>query len=325
MPILYKQAHAIVDDRTTVVCLDVHGIAVEVDAPFETLAGDFQSPPFHVHCRTLVYPFLKGFVSQARKEANAELMRRPMAERRKGPGGEVGGTIPGPVTKNPPSGFSRKADELAAGDHGGPMALYRKAEPASFNRKLKVPDVPNPLSEVEASATLNRNLKVGTKEQHRVAGLYLSGARVNGALRSGDVPDSIREQVKTLTAFIMAQPAFGAAIRLYRGMSSQFLPDAEIGMVIKDPAFMSTSLKRSEAENFAGGGNVLLEIITRAEDHGLSMNMATMADQSQKPDVMKGEAEILLPPGTALQVVSVEERQGPNGLYTQIRAVIVDG
>ena len=107
--LIMKQARAIVDDRTTVICLDVHGSIMPVDQAFETLAGDFMSPPFHVHCRTLVGPYMKGFVQEARKAANAELMKRPKSERRKGPDGPAG-SIPGPVTGNPPSGFSRRDD-----------------------------------------------------------------------------------------------------------------------------------------------------------------------------------------------------------------------
>lgn len=82
-----------VDKVTTIVCLDAAGQIQPVDEPFETLAGEFDQPPFHIHCRTGVVPWLPGFVSDQRQLANAELLRRPLKQRRKGPDG-VGARIP---------------------------------------------------------------------------------------------------------------------------------------------------------------------------------------------------------------------------------------
>lgn len=70
---------------------------------FHTLNGDFEAPPFHVHCRSIIRPWQSGYLSKARAEANAELQNRPMAERRIGPNGP-GGTLPPPVDGNPPKG-----------------------------------------------------------------------------------------------------------------------------------------------------------------------------------------------------------------------------
>jgi hypothetical protein len=129
--LVMKQARAIVDDRTTVICLDIHGIVMPVDQPFETLAGDFMQPPFHVHCRTLVGPHMPGFIAEARRAANKELKTRPKSERRRGPDGPAG-QIPGPVTKNPPSGFSRRDEEAAFKDGA-------KAEPFTPEKELTGP------------------------------------------------------------------------------------------------------------------------------------------------------------------------------------------
>ena len=106
MALVYKQARSIIDERTTNVCLDVHGVIVAVDAEFKTLAGDFLAPPFHVHCRTVVVPAVSGYIGTARREANSELVRRRKARRRKGPKG-LGEGFPPPVGSNLPVGHSR--------------------------------------------------------------------------------------------------------------------------------------------------------------------------------------------------------------------------
>lgn len=107
MPLLMKQAVAVIDKRTTMVCLRVAGQVRPVDEPFDTLMGDIMEPPFHVHCRTLVAPWMPGMTSDIRKDANAEIALRPPKEKRFGPGG-YGGSLPprgpsqGPITPTPP-------------------------------------------------------------------------------------------------------------------------------------------------------------------------------------------------------------------------------
>lgn len=125
-----KQARAIVDERTTIVCLDIHGIIMPVDQPFETLAGDFMQPPFHIHCRTLVGPHMAGFIAEARREANKELKSRPAWEKRRGEGGPDPAAIPRPVTGNPPSGFSRRDEE----------AEFKRVQKTPLVKKPAVPE-----------------------------------------------------------------------------------------------------------------------------------------------------------------------------------------
>jgi hypothetical protein len=99
---ILKQLVAVIDRRTTVVCLHAAGQIQPVDEPFETLAGDYDAPPFHMHCRSIVVPWMAGMVSGIRKEANDELLRRPLKQRRIGPGGQIGGYIPPPPTPPTP-------------------------------------------------------------------------------------------------------------------------------------------------------------------------------------------------------------------------------
>lgn len=92
--LVMMQIISIIDRRTTTICLHAAGMISPADEPFHTLAGDFWTPPFHVHCRSLVAPWQPGYLSDARTDANAELQRRPLWERRIGPNGE--GPTPAP-------------------------------------------------------------------------------------------------------------------------------------------------------------------------------------------------------------------------------------
>lgn len=100
-PRMLKQLAATIDDVTTIVCLDCAGQIREVDEPFDTLNGAFQHPPLHIHCRSIVVPWLPGFINTQRGPANAELARRPAKQRRKGPEGSTASNPP-PDRSNPP-------------------------------------------------------------------------------------------------------------------------------------------------------------------------------------------------------------------------------
>lgn len=99
MPVLFKQLVAVLDSRTTFVCLKAAGQIQPLDDPFTTLNGEFDSPPFHISCRTMVAPYMTGFVNEQRTLANKELQRRPREKRdwRKGKN-------PPPADGNPPKG-----------------------------------------------------------------------------------------------------------------------------------------------------------------------------------------------------------------------------
>lgn len=68
---------------------------------FHTLAGDFDAPPFHAHCRSIVRPWQPGYVSDVRAKANEELQNRPYADRAIGPSRRKG-FEPWPDPSNPP-------------------------------------------------------------------------------------------------------------------------------------------------------------------------------------------------------------------------------
>jgi len=45
---------SVLDDRTTLICLDAHGQAVPLGEPFDTIAGAVEGPPAHWNCRSLI-------------------------------------------------------------------------------------------------------------------------------------------------------------------------------------------------------------------------------------------------------------------------------
>lgn len=101
-PLLLKQVIAVIDNRTTVICLSAAGQIQPVEEPFDTLNGLFDHPPFHISCRDIVGPWMSGFVNDVRRQANLELKRRPLKERRKADERYRGSPGPPPVDENRP-------------------------------------------------------------------------------------------------------------------------------------------------------------------------------------------------------------------------------
>lgn len=100
--LVFQQVLAVIDKRTTAVCLHAAGQIRPIGTLFTTLLGEQEGTPFHVHCRSQVIPWMPGFVSDIRDAANTELLTRPLKERRIGPNGETG-WLP-PLAQRPPTG-----------------------------------------------------------------------------------------------------------------------------------------------------------------------------------------------------------------------------
>jgi len=75
-----KQLIPVIGTATTGVCLDAAGQVRDVGEPYDTAAGQFDFPPFHVGCRSLSAPWLPGFPGHAAAEARAELADRAATE-----------------------------------------------------------------------------------------------------------------------------------------------------------------------------------------------------------------------------------------------------
>lgn len=214
VPLLRKQLVAAVDSRTTMICLDCAGQVRDLRADFHTLAGDFQQPPFHRWCRSVVVPYLPGGVDEQRAAANVEIMRRPLAERRKGPAG-VGARIVPPA-------HQATMDRRAAGG-GGSVENYLEL----FDRILDGPD------RVGAEA-LNRYLRDGVVDwqlrQGRPDGEHLGlVAALDAAVRSR----RLREQV---TVFAAVDP------RISRGF--------QVLDVVSDDSYLQVALDPAVAARY---------------------------------------------------------------------------
>jgi hypothetical protein len=212
VPLLRKQLIAVVDPATTMICLDCAGQVRDLRDEFHTLVGDFQQPPFHRWCRSVVVPYLPGGVDEQRAEANAEILRRPLAERRKGPGGVGARMVPPPhqatLDRRPTGGSTDGYLEL-------------------FDRILDGPD------RVEAEA-LNRYLQDDVLDwqlrQGRPDGEHLDlVAGLDAAIRAR----RLREQV---TVFTAVDP------RISRGF--------HVSDVVSDDSYLQVSLDPAVAARY---------------------------------------------------------------------------
>lgn len=227
-----KQATAVVDRRTTPVCLHVAGQIRPVEEPFETLLGPQMEPPFHVHCRTIVGIWMPGFVNDQRREANAELQQRPLKQRRIGPGGQTGPLPPkaGPRTPPPTTGLPR------------PAAL---ADETSWHAWLDT----LPLRARSAVETYN-------------GGAY---RRMNQVLRGTETRamwvKAEAQRIRALDA-VFADDAYvlPAAVEVFRGVPKRRADDLVTGQRYVDEGYGSTTLDLSVAPEFTKGDGWVLRI-----------------------------------------------------------------
>jgi hypothetical protein len=80
--LVMKELRAVVDERTSMVCLSCAGQIRPVDEPFDTLVGPLMRPPFHVHCRSISVPWMFGFGHDLVHLARAEKARRSPKEKK---------------------------------------------------------------------------------------------------------------------------------------------------------------------------------------------------------------------------------------------------
>ena len=308
--ILMKQVIAHIDARTTVVCLHAAGVVVPVDEPFETLAGEFMEPPFHIHCRSIVSPWMPGMDTQMHNLAMAELQKRPLAERRLGPNGEVGGAIPGPVKTNLPTGPAINLSSRASDFRPMPLAGHTPLEHA--------------LSGAEAMVEIMRAFKPVTPDISASMSAYVSSwhTSINDALREGielaEAPARVQTRVANLDRMFKLQEALEEPITLYRMAELKFY-DGQPGTSWLEPGFMSTSLNPKVAAGFAGVGDeaVFLEIRIPKGAKVAGVNPIT-----GEGALDAGEAEVLIARGAQFRVISSEMEKVPGAGI--VRKMIVE-
>jgi hypothetical protein len=79
--LVFKQLVAVVDGRTTMLCLSCAGQVRRVSEPYETMNGPLDVPPFHLHCRSISVPWMSGMESDVLARARAEILTRSVKSR----------------------------------------------------------------------------------------------------------------------------------------------------------------------------------------------------------------------------------------------------
>jgi hypothetical protein len=213
VPLLRKQLITTVDTATTMVCLECAGQVRDLDEPFTTLAGDFAAPPFHRWCRTVVRPALPGMVDDQRAVANTEIGRRPVKERRKGPGG-VGARIPPPPHQ---ATFDRRGDITRA------AASYAEL----YDR------VVSPVDDAHASAITR----------------YLAAEDLDRHLRSGDLDQGELALVADLDATVAAGRIVDE-VTVFTASRPPIVSGLRASDIVADDSYLQTSLDPAVAARY---------------------------------------------------------------------------
>lgn len=214
VPLLRKQLIAVVDPATTMICLDCAGQIRGLSEDFHTLAGDFSHPPFHRWCRSVVIPYVTGITTEHRAEANVEINRRPLKERRKGPGG-VGARIPPPPHQ---ATLDRRA-EITAGDPGSYAEL--------FDRLLDGPD----------------------REHIEALNWYLQNDVVDWQLRQGRPDDRYVDVVAALDAAVQAK-RLREQVTVFAAVDPRASRGLQVSDVVSDDSYLQVSLDPAVAARY---------------------------------------------------------------------------
>jgi hypothetical protein len=318
--LILKQVVSVLDDRTTMICVDAAGQIRPVKLPFDTIAGSFDQPPFHVHCRSISVPWATGMVSDQRTLANAELRKRPLKDRDKR---KYKNTVPPPPSNPNVQGIvnrsinpaaqnvaggqemaatyerlaqtARQADE-AAMDLGELGFMQRGAEATGDRTSLDAR-----MAQVRYTQ-LRKSYEEGSTAEGRAAlddGYFSSDESflINETLRSGgEATDVIRGLQSAAREW-----SLGAPVTAYRGMWDLGLSDESlVGSVWEDAGFQSTTLDRNRAFTWAssrGDDVVMLDVVI---------------PRGTRAAVGHDQMEVLIPDGAELRVVKdqVEEIAG---------------
>jgi hypothetical protein len=313
--LVQKQLIAVIDSRTTMVCLRAAGQTRKVDEPFDVLTGSFMEPPFHYGCRTTVAPWVPGMISDQKKLANAEIMRRPRSERRFGPEGYEGRlpAVPpkGPLTVSPRSRLGARWDNSEAGEEGF-MRLFHEQEDFLLDSGDDVRrEMMNPLTEWKQGdyRTLNGTLFDPDLDPYDVAidyGIYYRTV--------GEWADAMDE------AFTYVNP-ISFDLRVIRSTDSGFdsvraLLNGKPGDAFEMPGYLATTGGRPGHIQTPGiGGDVDMEIFLPRGTYALSYDAPFVSG-------VNAEWEVLLPRNGRL--ILAEEPQQVDGRWI-VRVIFDDG
>lgn len=131
-----------------------------------------------------------------------------------------------------------------------------------------------------------------------------------GATGEGAALHANRFMIDELTAEIDESPGFVQPVTLYRGLDGGLLGDVEVGTVVTDPAFMSTSTSGYIADGFAE--------IAQSEQTSRNMAPQTVLKITAPPGTkaVRGrldEDEWIVQRGSSLIITGITRDQGVRG------------
>jgi len=304
---------AVIDDRTTDICQNLNGRIYTVEeaftrtqiilnttdpdqlkkqAPFPKLSeleGEsdedlqrrgFDVPPFHFLCRTVITLI----------DSDVEYESVPITK------------FPDKTPNLSPSKIER---------------LFESMEPLA-QAALGVASQAALLEAKEAAGGLVRHPGGDGAVARAYAATVYSGnafSGINATLRRKHrwESDDQREIARTMDRAIADVPPLEESIIVYRGVSGAALEQMnDIGKVVQDDGFVSTSVSPGVALDF-GSKDAVLQILIPAGQRALPMGDLSLT---------KFEAEILLPRSTQMRVVGVSEIETDAGPQQVVRVVV---
>jgi len=188
-----------------------------------------------------------------------------------------------------------------------PMTPYRTTRNAlaeDMAQAMTADELRNFAEKVAGSTQQVANLDNG------LYGVWGDDPLINDRLRGDYLGTDVDEQIKLAQEFFTRVPPLQRPVKAFRGIMverpeagtnafSDFVRTWEVGDVIEEPGFMSTTIDRNIAEGYANGGRVI-EI-----DIPKGTQVAT--PEMFGPALRSTEQELTLPPGTKLQITSITD------------------
>lgn len=190
---------------------------------------------------------------------------------------------------------------------GAPTNAYRTTRNAlaeDMAQAMTADELRNFAEKVAGSTQQVANLDNG------LYGVWGDDPLINDRLRGDYLGTDVDEQIKLAQEFFTRVPPLQRPVKAFRGIMverpeagtnafSDFVRTWEVGDVIEEPGFMSTTIDRNIAEGYANGGRVI-EI-----DIPKGTQVAT--PEMFGPALRSTEQELTLPPGTKLQITSITD------------------
>ena len=187
----------------------------------------------------------------------------------------------------------------------------KKTEPVVSN-------APTQLSGEDAASMLSNSPAVGEfSDKYRFSDLndYIAQdySTINGGLRTGNLSGAAKRQAASVSEAITHGPVASTDFTVFRGVRRY--PDALVeGAVLKDPAFLSTSLYEDVARRFLGGDGSVMFIIevpggTQAYPVGVADWYDTPSGGSvpywSPGSIMSAEAEVIFQKNSSMTITRV--------------------